>query len=165
VEGGDYVRQEPPTHYAFDAAGLVTKNLFEDKTGLRVNPGDTTPLEFLLAGKTERALAGYRKLKDLDATDPAIAELRLNELGYQLLPTAPEKALTIFRLNAEFYPESPNTWDSLAEVLLGAGKRTEALRCYRKVLETVPKDSHLPQQLKTSLLQNAERRVRELQGS
>jgi CubicO group peptidase (beta-lactamase class C family) len=165
VEGGDFVRQEPPTHYAFDAAGLVTKNLFEDRTGLRVTPGDTTPLELLLAGKVDRALAGYRRLKDLDSTDPSISELRLNELGYELQATSKDKALVIFRLNAELYPQSPNTWDSLAEALLAAGKREEALRCYRKVLETVPRDTHLPSQLKTSLLHNAEQRVRELQGS
>jgi CubicO group peptidase (beta-lactamase class C family) len=165
VEGGDFVRPEPPARYAFDLAGLVATNLFEQQTGVRVTPGDTTPLELLLAGKVERALAGYRKLKDLSVTDPAIAELRLNALGYELQQTAPAKGLAVFQLNAELYPESPNTWDSLAEAFLAVGKRQEALRCYRKVLETVPKDTHLPPQLKSALLQNAEKKVHELQGS
>jgi len=97
-----------------------------------------------------------------DLQPAAIAELRLNDLGYQLQEQTPDKALAVFQLNAELYPDSPNTWDSLAEALLGAGKRAEALRAYRKVLDTVPKDTHLPPELKATLLQNAERKVKEL---
>ncbi len=164
VEGGDFIRQEPPTHYTFDAAGLVAKKLFDEQNGVHVTPGDSTPLQQLLAGKVDAALAGYRKLKDLDVTDPAISELRLNDLGYQLQEHTPDKALAIFQLNAELYPGSPNTWDSLAEALVGAGKRAEALRAYRKVLDTVPKDTHLPPELKATLLQNAERKVKELEA-
>jgi CubicO group peptidase (beta-lactamase class C family) len=164
VEGGDFVRPDPPTHYAFDPAGLVAKKLFVEQNGVRINPGDSTPLQLLLAGRVEPALAGYRKLKDLDSTDPSVAELRLNDIGYQLQASAPEKALAIFRLNAELYPASPNTWDSLAEAFLGAGKKAEALRAYQKVLETVPKDTHLPSELKTTLLETAEAKVKELEG-
>lgn len=109
-------------------------------------------------------MSAYRRVQKEDATDPSVAELRLNELGYELQPRAPNQALALFELNAEFYPESPNTWDSLAEAFLTSGKKGEALRCYRKVLETVPKDTHLPPEIKSMLLQNAQRKVQELGG-
>ena len=85
-------------------------------------------------------------------------------MAYELQKRSPDQALALFQLNAEFYPDSPNTWDSLAEAYLSLGKRDEALRCYRKVLETAPKDTHLPKDIKSMLLQNAERKVKELQG-
>jgi tetratricopeptide (TPR) repeat protein len=110
-------------------------------------------------------MAGYRKLKAADAGDSALAELRLNDIAYELQKGAPAQALALFQLNTEFYPDSPNTWDSLAEAYLASGKRTEALGCYRKVLETIPKDTHLPPDIKTMLLQNAEKKVKEIQGS
>jgi CubicO group peptidase (beta-lactamase class C family) len=164
VEGGDFLRPDPPTRFTFDGGGLVAKTLFGDQSGVRIGNADFTPLQLLLAGKVDEALAGYRKLKQLDAADPAIAELRLNDIGYELEQRTPGKALPMFQLNAELYPESPNTWDSLAEAFLAAGKRDEALRCYRKVVELVPKDTKLPADIKTMLLQNAERKVNELQG-
>jgi CubicO group peptidase (beta-lactamase class C family) len=164
VEGGDFVRSDPPTRFSFDAGGLVARTLFGDQNGLRIVESDVTPLQLLLAGKVGAALAGYRNLKKMDGSDPAVAELWLNGLGYELVQRAPDKALPIFQLNAELYPESPNTWDSLAEAFLGAGKRDEALRCYRKVLELLPKDTQLPPEIKAMLLQNAQRKVSELEG-
>lgn len=164
VEGGDYVRTDPPTRYTFDATGVIARSIFGDQPGRRIPSGETTPLQLLLAGKLDAAMAGYRKLKLADSNDPALAELRLNDIGYALQKTAPDQTLAMFQLNAEFYPDSPNTWDSLGEAYLAAGKRGEALRCYRKVLETVPLDKHLPPDIKTMLLQTAEKKVKELQG-
>lgn len=118
----------------------------------------------MLQGKTDAALSGYRQLYKQDAKDPALNELRLNDIAYELLKQSPEQALAMFRLNVEFYPDSLNTWDSLAETYLAMGKRDEALRCYQKVLDTAPKDAHLPADIKAVLLQNAERKVKELRG-
>jgi hypothetical protein len=164
VEGGDFVRTDPPMRYTFDATGVVARSVFGDQPGRRIPSGEMTPLQLLLAGKLDAAMAGYRKLKAADAADQALDELRLNDIAYELQKRAPEQALALFQLNTEFYPDSPNTWDSLAEAYLTAGKRDEALRCYRKVLENVPKDKHLPSDIKTMLLQNAEKKVKEIQS-
>jgi CubicO group peptidase (beta-lactamase class C family) len=163
VDGGDFVRTDPPTRFNFDTAGVVVKNLYGVQNGTRINATDTTPLQLLMAGKVTAATAAYRKLRQFDSTDPAVAELRLNDLAYELQKRAPDKALPIFELNTELYPDSANAWDSLAEAYLGVGKREDALRSYRRVLGLLPRDSHLPPEIKDSLLQNAQRQVAELQ--
>jgi CubicO group peptidase (beta-lactamase class C family) len=164
VEGGDFIRVDPPTRFTFDGGGVVAKTLFGDQPGVRIGGADTTPLQLLLAGKTEAAVAGYRKLRELDSSDPAVAELRLNDLGYEVQPRSPAGALALFQLNASFYSDSPNAWDSLGEAFLAAGKRDEAARCFKKVRDLVPKDTHLPADLKAMLLANADRRLQELEG-
>ncbi|MGO8970921.1 MAG: serine hydrolase [Myxococcaceae bacterium] len=164
LDTGDFVRLDPPTRFAFDAAGVVSKTLFAEETGVRVTTSEQVPLQFLLAGKVDVALDEYRRLKQADGTDPAIAELRLNNLGYELAIRTPDKALVIFKLNVELYPESPNTWDSLAEAYLNAGKRFEALRCYHKVLDTVTLNTTLPQDIRAMLRQSAQQKVKELEA-
>ncbi len=163
VDTGDFVRLDPPTRFSFDATGVVSKTLFAEETGLRVTAAEQVPLQLLLAGKVEVALDEYRRLKQADPGDPAVAELQLNNVGYELALRAPDKALAMFKLNAELYPESPNTWDSLAEAYLSAGKRAEALRCYRKVLDTVALDTKLPPDIREMLRQSAQQKVKELE--
>ena len=83
----------------------------------------------------------------------ALGERSLNDLGYALL--GEEKtadAIAVFRLNAEQFPASPNTWDSLAEAYLAAGDRTRAIEYYEKSLELDPDN------------RNATRKLRELRG-
>jgi CubicO group peptidase (beta-lactamase class C family) len=164
VEGGDFIRVDPPTRFTFDGGGVVAKTLFGDQPGVRIGGADTTPLQLLLAGKTDAAVAGYRKLRELDSSDPAVTELRLNDLGYEVQPRSQAAALALFQLNASFYSDSPNAWDSLGEAFLAAGKRDEAARCFKKVRDLVPKDTHLPADLKAMLLANADRRLQQLEG-
>ncbi|MCP4549840.1 MAG: tetratricopeptide repeat protein [bacterium] len=66
-------------------------------------------------------------------------ETILNILAYGLkreckAPTA----LTVFQLAAELYPESWNTWDSLADGYKHVGNRARAVECYEKALELNP---------------------------
>jgi len=159
-----FVRLDPPARYVLDAAGVQVQTPSDEGRGPRLGKGETVPLEMLLAGNVEGALAGYRKLHRIEKGDPAIAEMRLNELGYELLPRAPDKALFIFRLNTELYPGSPNAWDSQGEALLAAGKRAEALECYRKVVELLSRDSTLPSTTRVLMRLNAEAKLHELEG-
>jgi pentatricopeptide repeat protein len=63
-------------------------------------------------------------------------ERELNDFGYELLreQKVPE-AIEVFELNVEAFPNSANTYDSLAEAYLNAGKTDEALNYYRKALD------------------------------
>jgi tetratricopeptide (TPR) repeat protein len=73
-------------------------------------------------------------LKTYPAGQP-IEEGPMNNLGYQLLAQKKFKeALRIFELNAQAYPKSADTWDSLAEGYMIAGKEL-AIQYYRKSLE------------------------------
>jgi len=54
-------------------------------------------------------------------------------------------------LNTELFPNSPNTWDSLAEVVLYTGDRERSLELYRKALEVDPGFTNATQQIEKIL--------------
>ena len=92
------------------------------------------PSEDLEAGRVDEALAAYRKLKEANPSDPAVAEQRFNNVGYRLI-TQKEypKAIAILQLNTELYPASWNTYDSLAEAYMGERRQGEGDRVLPQV--------------------------------
>lgn len=76
-------------------------------------------------------------------------ERSLNSFGYELLRAKDmEGAITIFRLNAEQFPQSANVWDSLAEAYLASGRTELSAIYYRKSLELNPDNENALHQLK-----------------
>ena len=73
-------------------------------------------------------------------------------------------ALTLFKLNAEAYPESANAQDSLADAYLANGQKTEALAAEEKCLELLPNDK-ANDQFKAQLRQAADEKIAKLKGS
>lgn len=71
-------------------------------------------------------------------TDPK--DLILNQLGYAYLYGAedPERAVELFRLNTELFPDVANCWDSYGEALRASGKMDEAVAAYQKALDLRP---------------------------
>ncbi|MBV8798297.1 MAG: hypothetical protein JO208_00575 [Alphaproteobacteria bacterium] len=66
-------------------------------------------------------------------------ESAMNEAGYsQLRGGHPQDAVVLFRMNAEAYPGSWNTWDSLAEAERAAGQIPQAKAHYAKALSLNP---------------------------
>jgi tetratricopeptide (TPR) repeat protein len=67
---------------------------------------------------------------------PLVApEGTVNEYGYECLQTKHvDAALEAFRTNTKLHPNSANAWDSLGDGLVGAGKKADALDCYRKAV-------------------------------
>jgi len=63
------------------------------------------------------------------------SEYELNKLGYTLLQTNNTKAIAVFGLVTDLYPNSWNAWDSLGESLAAAGKKEEAILAYQKSVE------------------------------
>jgi tetratricopeptide (TPR) repeat protein len=126
-------------------------------------PGETIPFDHVLAGQLEEATSTYRALQAARPDDPAVAEPRLNRLGYELAGRGePQAAVIVLQVNTGLYPDSANTWDSLGEVLLQGGQRARALECYRKVLEVLPRDKQANEALKRQLQATAERQIGEL---
>jgi len=67
------------------------------------------------------------------------AEVDINVIGYLLMADKKlEKAIEVFKLNTQLFPESFNTWDSLGEAYAAAGKKTEAIENYEKSLKLNP---------------------------
>ena len=96
----------------------------------------------------DAAVARYRELKATQKEVYEFAEPVLNVLGYQLLGQGNVAAATaFFRLNAEEYPDSSNVYDSLAEALMAAGSKTDAIRNYARSLELDPANRNAVEQL------------------
>jgi tetratricopeptide (TPR) repeat protein len=93
----------------------------------------------LKSGGYEAASKAYQAFRQ----DPAHAYLEtegdVNRLGYDLLRDEKiDDAIAIFRVNVEAYPQSANTYDSLAEAYLKKGNKDEAIKYYSKALEVNP---------------------------
>lgn len=101
------------------------------------------------AGNFDKAVAGYRQIKKDTPNNNAVSEGRLNNLGYGFLRAKklPE-AITYFKLNVEFYPNSFNVYDSLGEAYMANGDKELAIANYKKSLELNPKNQHGAEMLK-----------------
>jgi tetratricopeptide (TPR) repeat protein len=87
----------------------------------------------------DAALTQYRQLKAQHPKDYNFDEKELNTLGYQLIRSNQfAEAERVLQLNVDAYPQSGNTYDSLAEAYLDDGKRSEAFANYRRSLELNP---------------------------
>lgn len=109
----------------------------------RMGPGERSPLEMLLDGETAAATALYRDLLVSEPAAEAVAENRLNGLGYRLLQQGRvEAAIAVFSLYVDLYPLSANAHDSLGEALMTAGRLDDAAASYRRSIELNPANSN-----------------------
>jgi predicted Zn-dependent protease len=91
-------------------------------------------------------------------------ESEMNAYGYRRLQGGhPEEAVAIFSMNADAYPRSANTYDSLADAYLAAGKRPEALAAAQKALKVLKDDKSLTLELRELVRESIEKKIRELQ--
>ena len=66
--------------------------------------------------------------------------LILNALGYAYLYEANDvdKAVELFKLNTELFPDIANCWDSYGEALAKSDKKEEAIKANEKALAIKP---------------------------
>ena len=90
--------------------------------------------------------------------DPDIAvsvENRINAAGYAAAYAGDlNRSQVILGLNTELFPNSANTWDSLAEVVLYMGDGARALEYYRKALEVDPTFTNAAENIEKILNEN-----------
>ncbi len=115
----------------------------------RLTAEQLVPFEMLLAGKISEAVEGYRKIFKDTPRNVTVSENRLNNLGYGLLQQKklPE-AIALLKLNVEFYPNSWNVYDSLAEAYMTNGDKNLAIANYKKSLELNPQNANGREMLK-----------------
>jgi tetratricopeptide (TPR) repeat protein len=71
----------------------------------------------------------------------AAIESRINILGYQLVNLNKYKeAIKVFKLNVEYFPDSWNCYDSLAEAYMKDGNKKLAIKNYEKSIKLNPKN-------------------------
>ncbi len=98
---------------------------------------------------TDEMLNHYRVLKDDSHFETVNFESILNNIGYVLLRLEhPKKALKVFELNTNEYPNSWNVWDSLAEGHEHLGDTKNAIHNYEKSLILNPDNKHAVERLK-----------------
>lgn len=116
-----------------EALTWIDKAIAQNKTftALNIKAGLLTA-----TGKNDEAAAIIK-----DAT--AIAnENELNQYGYQLLGNGDqERAISIFIMNTQKNPKSPNVWDSLGEAYALKGDKKNAITSFKKSLSLNPPDN------------------------
>ncbi|WP_045690047.1 tetratricopeptide repeat protein [Hymenobacter sp. AT01-02] len=83
------------------------------------------------------------EVKKARRRDPAYAlpEDAINAWGYSLVEQGQlDNALAVFQLNVRLYPNSANTYDSLAETYAALGNKKMAFQHYTRALQLNPKN-------------------------
>jgi len=122
----------------------------------RVPEGDRLPLELLrgdddaeteIEPDPEAAVAAFRAAAREVEIDSHF-EMAINSAGYGLLrDDRAAEAVELFRLNAELFPASANTWDSLGDGLRETGATDAARAAYSRALDLDPTFEHSRRQL------------------
>ena len=90
-------------------------------------------------------------------------EAELNAHGYELIQQGKaEDAVIVFQMNVDAFPQSANTYDSLSDAHLAAGRRAEALRFAEKAIQVLATDTTTPDEFKARIRESAEQKIREL---
>lgn len=76
-------------------------------------------------------------------------EWNINKTGYHfIIANEVDKAIKVFTLNTELYPDAFNTWDSLAEAYMEKGDTDTAIKYYKKSLELNPDNTNAEKMIK-----------------
>ncbi len=95
-----------------------------------------------------RITHAYRAMGDYALPAADIVESTINAMGYDLLENGDiDAAIKVFDLNAQTFPSSANTWDSLAEAVMTKGAYESAIRFYRVSLKLDPESSNAAQMI------------------
>lgn len=93
------------------------------------------------AGKEESAVRAVLAERDAKAPKYYFVEGEINGQGYRLMQEGKTaKAVTLFRIATELFPESWNVWDSLGEALLKSGDAAGAKRMYERSVALNPEN-------------------------
>jgi tetratricopeptide (TPR) repeat protein len=89
----------------------------------------------------------YKMVSNRYGIEIKTPELVINALGYRYLGEGDyDKAITVFKINVERYPESANVYDSLGEAYENQGNLEKAAKNYEKAVMLGEKngDANLP---------------------
>jgi len=115
-----------------------------------IKPSIATKIQSVIDEEGLQAgLKAYSDLKKNKASEFDFDENELNRLGYQYLRGEEmEKALAIFKLNTEVYPNSSNVYDSYGEAFKEKGDKEKAIENYSKAVKLNPANQNAIEKLK-----------------
>jgi tetratricopeptide (TPR) repeat protein len=97
------------------------------------------PGEILDTGAYEDALAAFRAALKESPDEETLSENYLNGYALNALADSPAFSTKLLQINTDLYPDSANTWDSLALAYKQAGNKEKAIEHYRNALKRDPK--------------------------
>lgn len=98
--------------------------------------------------KTEKANSLIKEALDLGLREDLVDEMFINFLGYQkLFSENYDLAIMIFEYNTRAFPNSANTYDSLAEAYMKKGDNKNAIINYKKAIELDPENKNAKEML------------------
>ena len=96
------------------------------------------PGEILDTGAYEDALAAFRAALKESPDEETLSENYLNGYALNSLADSPAFSTRLLQINTDLYPDSANTWDSLALAYQQAGNKEKAIEHYRNALKRDP---------------------------
>jgi hypothetical protein len=115
-------------------------------------------------GGAAKASELFRAERKRDPNAFVFPEFPINLLGYARLQAGEkQEAIALFMLNAEAYPASANTQDSLSDGYLAAGQNDLALAAEERCLELLPADKNAAD-FKNRLEQAAKEKIAKLKA-
>ncbi len=135
----------PPQKLAYELVDIMR--------GQRIDPPKkpiSIPIgKAIIQQDPQKAKELYYQLKENEYQSFDFSEKWLNNLGYDILIRYKfDKAIEIFKLNTEAYPESANTWDSLGDGYFWKGDKENAIINFKKALEIDPNKKNSINRLK-----------------
>ncbi|MFH0761235.1 MAG: alpha/beta hydrolase-fold protein [Bacteroidota bacterium] len=90
----------------------------------------------------------YQQLRKDNPDKKYFDEKEMNYAGYRFLNKGMViEAIEIFKMTAEIFPESFNSWDSLGEAYMKKSDKTNAKKSYKKSLELNPRNENAAKML------------------
>jgi CubicO group peptidase (beta-lactamase class C family) len=131
-------------NYDEPIAEIIGKNIHSLIQGKTYQPPEKTIFEYCLdlylSEGTEVLQNNFPEIiRKYDFQDPP--DFILNRVGYDLLnEELIDQAIGVLTLNATLFPDIANTWDSLGEAYMHAGKVSQAEEYYKKSLQLNPQN-------------------------
>lgn len=136
-----------PEKFIDDIAGFYIPEMKKSK-GFGLSPSLKLVRQSLESKGYGFAIRTYNNLKKKNK-DFVLEEREVNKWGFQLLTENKKtEALEIFKLNVYLFPESANTYDSLAETYAILGNKSLAIINYSFALKYNPKNTNAVEQIR-----------------
>jgi dienelactone hydrolase len=114
-------------------------------------------------GGVARARRLYESTRERDPAIVLFPEGEMNTFGYALLQDGKvADAIAAFELNADAYPKSANTYDSLSDAHLAAGHNDEALKYAEKAIAVLETDTQAGPEFAAAIRESAEKKIKAL---
>jgi tetratricopeptide (TPR) repeat protein len=104
----------------------------------RLADDEHLPGEFLETGTYEDALAAFKTALKESPDEETLSENYLNGYALNSLTESPAFSTKLLQINTDLYPDSANTWDSLAYAYQQAGNNEKAIEHFRNALKRDP---------------------------